>query len=118
MAWQVRFRIVDHPEIERALGIADEVGDAVIADGDSEILRRHVFELVRFVNDRVMAIGNHFAVGALTHRGISAEQVMVHDHEIRLSGLLPHLGHIAVAILRTFLAQARFRLRRHVVPQR
>ena len=73
---------------------------------------------MRLVDDRVITVRDHFAVGALAHRGIRAQQVVIDDHHVGLGSLLPHLRDVAVAILRTIVAEAGFRQRRHVVPQR
>ena len=36
---------------ERAIDVAREIVDAIVADGDAEVLRRDVLELVRLVDD-------------------------------------------------------------------
>jgi hypothetical protein len=58
----------------------------IVADATAEVLRRDVFEVMRLVDDRVVAVGNHLAVGALAHRSIGAEQVVVDDHQVRFGG--------------------------------
>ena len=78
--------ILDHPEVQRALRVAHHIGDAVVADRDAEILRRDVFELMRLVDDRVVAVGDHLAVGALAHRRVGAQQVVIDDHDVGFGG--------------------------------
>ncbi|MYK87623.1 MAG: hypothetical protein F4018_04345, partial [Acidobacteria bacterium] len=58
--------------------------EPVVADGDPEVLRGHVFELMRFVDHRDRARGNDLAVRALAHGGVRAQQMMVDDDDVRL----------------------------------
>jgi hypothetical protein len=115
---QLGIVVLDLAEVEHAFGVAHEIGDAIVADRASEILRGDVFEVVRFVDDRVVTVRDHFAVGALTHRRISAQQVMIDNHHIRFGRLLPHARDVALTILRAVAAEAGFGEGRHVVPQR
>ena len=105
-------------DADGAVDVARELLDAVVADGEAEILRRHVLELVRFVDDRVAAGGNHLAVRALPHRRVGAEQVVVDDDDVGLGGALAHARDEAVVVARALGAEAVFGGRRDVVPER
>ena len=80
----------DEPRADGAVDVADEVVDAVVADREAEVLRRHVFELVRLVDDGVAAARDDLAEGALPDRGVGAEQVVVDDDDVGLGGALAH----------------------------
>ena len=59
--------------IERGFaGVMIEFVQSMCGEGDAEVLRDDVFELMRFVDDEEMALRNHFAERALAHRGIGA----------------------------------------------
>ena len=126
-------RVVEHPHqpaggvvggavateaAHRGVGVPDQVVDPVVAHRDAEVLRGDVLELVRLVHDQVRARRNHLAVGALAHRGIGAQQVVVDDDDVGLGGALPHPGHEALAVARTVAAQAGLGGGRDLVPQR
>ena len=85
---------------------------------DAEILRGHVLELVRLVDDGVAAFGDHFAVRALPDRRVGAQQVMVHDDEVRLGGALSHARDEAVGVARALGADAVFRCCGDLSPER
>ncbi len=55
--------LAQHP-----LGVVDQRLDAVVADGDAEMLRRDVLELVRFVDHQRRALRDHFAEGVVPQR--------------------------------------------------
>ena len=74
--------------------------------------------MMRLVDDRVVALGDHLAVGALPDRRVGAEQVMVDDHHVRFRRALAHFRDVAFAVLRAVVAETGLRLRRNVVPQR
>jgi len=54
-------------------------------DRDAEVLRRHVLELVRLVDDQRCARRDDFAVVALAKLRVCTEQVVVHDDDIGLA---------------------------------
>ena len=103
---------------QRGLGVAHQVVDAVVADADAEVLRGDVLELVRFVDDQMRARRDHLAVGALAHRGVGAQQVVVDDHDVALGGALAHPRDEALAVARAVGAEAGLGGGRHLVPQR
>ena len=78
--------------------VAHQVLDAVVADRQAEVLRRHVLELVRLVDHRVAAVGDHLAEGVLPHRRVGAEQVVVDDDDVGLGGALAHPRDEAVVV--------------------
>ena len=92
--------------------------EPAVADGDAEVLGRHVLELVGFVDHRGRARRNHLAVGALPHRGVRAQQVVVDDDHVRLGRPLPHLRDEALLVGGALRADAVLRRRRDVVPER
>src|SRR2546422_2815180 len=55
---------------ERPFDVARELLDAVVAQAVAEVLRRNVLELMRLVENRAMAGGDHFAVRVLADGGI------------------------------------------------
>ena len=52
--------------------ISDQVIDAIAADREAEVLRRHVLELVRLVDDGVAAARDDLAEVALPEGGVAA----------------------------------------------
>ena len=95
---------------QQYIGVARKVLEAHIRKRAPEVIRRHLFEFVRLVEDdgcglrqnaRVRRGRRHF-----THRGVGKEEVMIHDDQIRLHGAASHLGDEAVAIVGTCAAQA------------
>ncbi len=105
-------------EPETAFAITDEVVHSVVADGNAEILRGHILQLMRLVYDRVGATGDDFAVCALPDGGIGAEEMMIDNDEIRLGGALPHARDETFAVSRTLGADAVFRARGNAGPER
>ena len=93
-----RVPIGDQLRAERAVDVARQIVDAVVADRDAEVLRRDVLELVRLVDDRVAAARDHFAVLALAHGRVGAQQVMVDDHDVGFGGALAHARDEAVLV--------------------
>ena len=61
--------------VDAAFDVAQQVVDAVVADRDAEVLRRHVLELMRLVEDCDVAVRNHSAVVALSDGRIREQQV-------------------------------------------
>ena len=105
------------PRRGKTLDVAREILDAVGADGKSEILRGDVLELMRFVDDGVVARGDDLAVRALPHRRIRAQQMMIDDHDVRRRGALPHARDETVVVARAFGAETRLGGRRDLVPE-
>ena len=89
-----------------------------LLNDDAEVLRGHVLELVRLVDDERGAGGNDFAVRALAHRGIGAEQVVVDDHDVGFGGALTHQRQEAVAVARTLGAEAGVGVGGDLLPER
>ena len=61
---------------------------------------------MRLVDDRVLAVRDHLAEGALPHRGVRAQQVVIDDDDVGLGGALPHARDEAVVVARTLGADA------------
>src|SRR2546426_456203 len=76
---------------------------------DSEVLRRHVLELMRLVDNRAAARRDHFAVRVLANRRVGAEQVVVDDDDVGSGGALAHLRDEALVVARAFRPKARLR---------
>ena len=98
--------------------VAAQIVEPAVADGDAEVLGRHVLELVGFVDHHGRARRNHLAVGALPHRGVRAQQVVVDDDHVRFGRPLPHLRDEALLVGGALRADAVLRRRREVVPER
>ena len=62
--------------------------------------------------------GNDLAVGALPHRRVGAQQVMIDDDDVGVGGALPHARDEAVVVARTLGADAVFGAGGDVVPER
>src|SRR4051812_18360535 len=103
---------------EETLHVAREVFETIGADREAEILRRHVFQLVRFVDDRVAAGRNHFAERVLPHRRVRAQQVVIDDDDVRCRGALTHPRDEAVVVARALGTDAGFRRRGDLAPER
>ncbi len=102
---------------KRLLDVAHQIIDAVTADRQAEVLGRDVLELVRLVDDGVAAPRDHFAEVALPDRGVSAEQMVIDDHDIGFGRALPHLDDEAVVVARTLGANAVLTGCRDLVPE-
>ena len=103
---------------QHPVAVAHQLLDAVIAERDAEVVGRHILELVRLVHDEGRAARDHLAERAVPHRRIGAQQVVVHDHDVRLGGALAHLGHEAVVVARALRPQTRLGLGRDLAPER
>jgi hypothetical protein len=64
-------RRLDGSRSREPVDVPAQVFDAVIADRDTEVLRRDVFELVGFVDDRRAAGRDDLAVGVLPRAAAS-----------------------------------------------
>ncbi len=73
---------------------------------------------MRLVDDGVAARRNDFSKRALPHRGVRAQQMVVHDHHVRLRRALPHSRDVAVAEAGALGADTVLARRRDVRPQR
>ena len=73
---------------------------------------------MRLVDNRRTAAWDDFAEVALPDGGVSAEQVMIDDHDIGLGRALAHLDDEAVAVARTVGADTVLGGRGDVVPER
>ena len=103
---------------DQPLAVAHELVEPVVAHRHAEILRRDVLELVRLVDDRVAALRNDLAVGALPDRRVGAQQMMIDDDQVRLGGALPHPRDEAVGVARALGADAVLRRGGDLAPER
>jgi hypothetical protein len=92
--------------------VATQLLEAVIADGDAEILPGYVLDFVRFVEHHRVIFGQDAAFGItilqhLLQRQIGEEQVMVDDHDVAGLGALVHQGEEAALVLLALLAGAK-----------
>ena len=111
-------RVVSQVAVDVPATVSDQPIQAIRADRDSEILGRDILQLMGFVDDRVGAGWDHLAKRRLTHRGVCAEQVVVHDYQIRLGRALAHAGHEAFLMLGAVGADAVLRCGRDLTPER
>src|SRR5436190_4021132 len=74
--------VVSDDSDERALDVTCEVLQTIRADRESKVLRRDVLDLMRFVENRVGAGRNHFAVRVLPYGGIGAQKMVVDDDDV------------------------------------
>ena len=93
---------------QETVGVSCQFLETVAADRDAKVLRGDIFELMRFVDHGETTVGDHLPVGALSDRGICAEEVMVHDDDVRFDGALSHPGDEAVVVARTLRPDAVF----------
>ena len=91
--------------------------NAEIAERHAEVLRGHVFELVRLVHDERGAGGDDFAVRALPHGCVSAQQMVVDDDDVGFGGTLTHQREEAVAVAGAFGAEAGVRIGGDLFPE-
>ena len=97
--------------------VAREIFDAIVAQGDAEVLGGDVLQLVSLVDHGVVAPRDHFTVIALPHRRVGAEQVMVDDDHIGLGGTLAHAGDEALVVARALRADTVFAAGGDVFPE-
>ena len=98
--------VVDRARGRQPLDVARELLQPIGADAEAEILGGDVLELVRFVEHGVGAGRNHLAEGVLADRRVGAQQMMIHDHEIRGGGALAHARDEALVVPRALGAEA------------
>ena len=118
MLGHARQRALHLVVLEQAAAVANQVIDTVIAERVTEVLRRDIFELVRFVDHERGRRRDHLAVCALAHRRVRTQQVMVDDDDVGFGGALAHASDEAVVVAEAFGAEAGVRLRGHLLPQR
>ena len=98
--------------------VPHQVLEPVVADTDAEVLRGDVFEQVRFVDHRAGAPRDDLAVGALAHRRVGAQQMVVHDDQVGFERPPAHARDEAVVVARAVAPDAVLRRRGDVVPER
>ena len=97
--------------------IAAQVLDAVIADGDAEILAHHVFDFVGFVEHHGMIAGQDAALVVLILQGeIGEEEVVVDDDDVAFQRPLVHQGDETAVVVGALLAAAQFGAGIHLGP--
>src|SRR4051794_13339638 len=111
-------RIRDKLRGNGPIDVTRQIVEPIVADRNAEVLRGDVFELVRFVDDGVVARRNHLAEAALSHRRVRAQQMMVDDDEVGFSGALPHARDEAVIEARALAPQAVLAGGRDLRPER
>ena len=86
----------------------------------AQVGRRHVLEVVRLIEHQSPVGRQHRGflpiVGRHPHGEVRREQVMVHDHHVRLGCAAARLEHEAALEVRALEAGAQVRFRRHGVP--
>jgi len=105
-----------HAGGRQAFDVTRQLLDPVVADAVAEILCRDLFQLMRFVDDRVRAGRNDLAVRALPDGGIGAQQMVIDDDDIGRCRALAHARHEAIVVAGTLGAQTRLDGGGHVVP--
>src|SRR5436305_5363834 len=91
----------------KPLDIAREILDSIRAHAVPEVLRRDVLELMRFVENHMAAGRNHLAVRVLANRSIGAQQMMIHDDDVRRGSALAHASDEALVVAGTLGSQTR-----------
>ena len=102
---------------DQHVAVARQLVEPVRAHRHAEVLRRDVLELVGFVDDGVAALRDHLAVRTLAHGRVRAEQVVIHDDEVRIRGARPHAGDEAIGVAGALGADAIFRCRGDLSPE-
>ena len=103
---------------QQPCGIAHQIVHAEVAERHAEVLRGHVLELVGLIHDERGARGDHFAVGALADRRVSAEQMVVDDDHVGFGRALAHQRQEAVTVTRTLGAETGVGIGGDLVPER
>ncbi len=106
---------------QQRVGVAGQLFKAHVADREAEVARRHLFQLVRLVEDHGGGLGQNAGIGragGLALDGeVGEEEVVVDDDDVRLEGAAPHLGDEAAAVVGTGCAEAGFGARVELVPE-
>ncbi len=93
--------------------------NAIVADRNAEILARDVFDLVRFVEDHGVIIGQDAAFVVLVfQREVGEEEVVVDDDDVAFGGALVHQRNEAALEVGALLAGAEIAARIHLAPRR
>ena len=90
----------------------------VIAHRESEILARDIFDLMRFVEDHGVVVGQNAAHFVPAHGEIGEEEMVVDDDDVRFRGALVHQGDEAALILLALRPGAKFGPRVDLAPGR
>ncbi len=96
--------------LQRDFHVATELLKARVADGDSEVASRHIFQLVGFVENNGADLGQDSGIGRvfglLLDGEIGKEQMMVDDDDVALHRPTVHLRDEAAVPGAAFLSQA------------
>ena len=103
--------------LELALHVAHQLLDLVRGDLHAEVLRRHVLDQVRLVEDERVVGRDHRAVAAVLHREIGAQQMVVHHHDVGFECRLAHARDEAGVEQRARLADAVLARGRDLAPE-
>ena len=97
---------------QQCIGIARQLFKADVADRESEVVRRNLFQFMRLVEDDRGSLGKDAGVGRagglLFDGEVGEEQVVVDDDDVRLESLAAHLGDEAAVVIRAGAAQTGF----------
>ena len=103
------------------LNIARQIFHPQIAHGNSEIISRHIFQFVRFIEDHRRRFRQNARVGrafSLQFDGeIGEEQMMVDDNDVALHTSPAHFSNEAALPLAAFLSDAGVGARVQLVPK-
>ena len=107
--------------LHRALDVARQFFHPQIAHRNAEIIPRHIFQFVRFVENHRGRFGKDSgvgrAIGLQLDGEIGEEQMMVDDDDVALHRAAPHFGDEAALKLAALLAGAGIGARIELVPE-
>ena len=118
-----RKRCRKHPVmLQRSLDIPRQIFHSQVAHRDSEVVPRHIFQFVRFIENHRRRFRQDARVGCafgLQLDGeIGEEQMMIDDDNVALHPAPAHFGDEAALPLAALLPDARLRARIQFVPER
>jgi hypothetical protein len=103
---------------ERAIGVAQDRTDARGRHPNTEEIGGDVLELMGFVENDGVVVGNHGARVRPAEREVREEQMMIDDDDAGRLGLALHAGDEAFGEVRATETDARVARRAHLLPDR
>ena len=110
----VHRRIVDRQQLQ----VTQQIINLIVRHLKTEILGRHVLDLMRFVEDDRAVVGDDLAVLAAAKGKVGEEEMMIDDDDVCVLRALAHARDEARVVVGTLLAETGFGARVNVSPER
>ncbi len=104
------------PHARQRRDIPPQLLHPVVADREAEILARDILDLMRFVEDYGVVVGENAAHFVPPHGEVGKEEMVVDDDDIGFRGALVHQGDKAALILLALRSRAEFGARVDLAP--